>query len=53
MGRTAAEVFDFDLDLLRPIAERVGPTVEEVLSEPRADLYPRGDVHKPAAGALL
>lgn len=29
-GLTAAEVYGFDLDLLRPIAERVGPTVEEI-----------------------
>lgn len=53
MGQTAAEVFQFDTGKLKAITDRVGPTIEEVLTEPKADLYPRGDVHKPAAGALL
>jgi predicted TIM-barrel fold metal-dependent hydrolase len=30
VGGTAAEVYGFDLDLLQPIANRVGPTVAEV-----------------------
>ena len=30
VGGTAAEVYGFDLDALAPVAERVGPTVEEV-----------------------
>ena len=30
LARTAAKVYGFDLDLLAPIAERVGPTVEEL-----------------------
>ena len=30
LGRTAAKVYGFDLDLLAPIAARVGPTVEEL-----------------------
>lgn len=29
-GLTAAEVYGFDLDVLGPIAQRVGPTVEEI-----------------------
>jgi hypothetical protein len=30
LGRTAAKVYGFDLDALAPIAQRVGPTVEEL-----------------------
>lgn len=31
LGQTAAEVYGFDLDVLRPLADQIGPTVEEVL----------------------
>jgi predicted TIM-barrel fold metal-dependent hydrolase len=31
VGRNAAEVYGFDLDVLQPVAERVGPTVAEVV----------------------
>ena len=30
LAGTAAELYGFDLDKLRPIAEQVGPTVDEV-----------------------
>jgi hypothetical protein len=53
MGTTAAKVFDFDVEKLAPLVERIGPDADVVLSEPGRDLYPRGDVHKPAAGALV
>jgi hypothetical protein len=39
-SRTAAGVYDFDLDALAPIAAKVGPTVDEVkvpLDEPPLD----------------
>jgi hypothetical protein len=40
VGGNAARVYGFDLDLLDPIAAKVGPTVEEIaepLTEPPAD----------------
>jgi hypothetical protein len=40
LGVTAARVYGFDLDVLDPIAARVGPTVDEVsvpLTEPPED----------------
>jgi predicted TIM-barrel fold metal-dependent hydrolase len=40
LGETAAAVYGFDLDVLRPLAERLGPTVEEIqvpLTEKPAD----------------
>jgi hypothetical protein len=44
LSGTIAEVYDFDLEALRPIAERVGPTVEEVATPldeiPRAATSP-------------
>ena len=30
LGLTAAGVYDVDLDVLRPLAERIGPTLDEV-----------------------
>jgi hypothetical protein len=30
LGETAAKVYSFDLNLLQPIADRVGPSVDEV-----------------------
>jgi predicted TIM-barrel fold metal-dependent hydrolase len=49
LGLSAADVFGFDLDRLAPVAERVGPRPETVLSPPEKDLFPRGDVPKPFA----
>jgi len=37
LGETAADVYGFDLEQLRPIADRVGPTVGDV-AEPLATL---------------
>jgi predicted TIM-barrel fold metal-dependent hydrolase len=51
LGQTAAKVFDFDLAKLAPIAERVGPTFEEILTPPAEDLFDRGDVHKPVVAS--
>jgi predicted TIM-barrel fold metal-dependent hydrolase len=53
LGETAAQLFNFDVEKLRPLVDRIGPTSEEILREPERDLYPRGDVHKPISGALL
>jgi predicted TIM-barrel fold metal-dependent hydrolase len=33
-GETAADVYGFDLDALRPVAERVGPTVDDLVTPP-------------------
>jgi predicted TIM-barrel fold metal-dependent hydrolase len=49
LGLVAAEVYDFDLAGLTPVAERIGLKPEEVLTHPERDLYPRGDVNKPAS----
>lgn len=53
LGENAAKVFGFDLDVLAPLAERIGPTTDEILTPPSADLFPRGDVHKPLGGANI
>ena len=34
LGQTAAGVYNFDLDELRPIADRVGPTPEDLGQDP-------------------
>jgi predicted TIM-barrel fold metal-dependent hydrolase len=49
LGFNAANVFGFDLDRLLPVAERIGLRPETVLSPPERDLFPRGDVHRPAS----
>ena len=48
LGLTAVDVFGFDLDRLVPVAQRVGLRPERVLSPPEQNLFPKGDVHKPA-----
>jgi predicted TIM-barrel fold metal-dependent hydrolase len=53
LGQTAAAVFGFDVDALTPIANRVGPRPEDVLTPPLEDKFPRGDVHKPLGGANI
>jgi predicted TIM-barrel fold metal-dependent hydrolase len=53
LGETAARVFGFDPGALAGIVERVGPTPAEILTPPAADLFPRGDVNKPLAGATI
>src|SRR2546423_8220284 len=44
-GETAAGVYGFDLDALRPVAERVGPRLDDVMSErvPPPAEYPEVD----------
>ena len=49
LGETAARCYDFDLDALRPIADRIGPTPAGPRSGPRAAHRPRGGAH----GALV
>jgi hypothetical protein len=39
LGETAAKVYGFDLDALRPVADRIGPTPQDLGQDPaqRAD----------------
>lgn len=48
LGETAAAVYGFDLDFLGSIASGLGTSPESILTPPEQDLFPRGDVHKPA-----
>ena len=52
LGETIARVYGFDLEKLKPIADRIGPRPSQLLVPPETDLYPRGDVHKPFEAAL-
>jgi predicted TIM-barrel fold metal-dependent hydrolase len=40
LSRRAAEVYGFDLDALRPIADRIGPTMESITTPLPADELP-------------
>ena len=40
LGLNAAELYGFDLAALAPLAEKCGPTVEEISTKPRDDEYP-------------
>jgi predicted TIM-barrel fold metal-dependent hydrolase len=53
LGETIAKVYDFDVEKLRPIAERIGPAPERILTPPTEDKFPRGDVHKPLGGFTI
>jgi hypothetical protein len=48
LSETAAAVYDFDVAALSPVGARCGPRPAEILTAPERDLFPRGDVHKPA-----
>ena len=52
LTETAVALYNFDLAKLAPVAERCGPRPSEVLVPPDTDLFPRGDVHKPAGLAI-
>jgi predicted TIM-barrel fold metal-dependent hydrolase len=52
LGETIAQVYGFDMEKLKPIAERIGPRPSQILVPPERDLYPRGDVHKPFVGLM-
>jgi predicted TIM-barrel fold metal-dependent hydrolase len=47
LGGTAARLFGLDTAALAPIVERIGPGIDDVLTPPTEDRFPRGDVHKP------
>jgi len=53
LGENAAGVFGFDERTLRAVADRIGPTADQVLTPPTEDKFPRGDVHKPLGGANI
>lgn len=56
LAGTIAELYGFDLDALVPIAERIGPTVEEIATPPSPDELsdPEDDfVNRPFPGGSL
>jgi predicted TIM-barrel fold metal-dependent hydrolase len=53
LGETAASVFGLDAAALGALAEKVGPTAEQILTPPAEDLFPRGDVNKPLSGTTI
>ena len=47
LSGNALRRWNFDETKLRPLAERIGPSLSLLLTPPDTDLFPRGDVHKP------
>jgi predicted TIM-barrel fold metal-dependent hydrolase len=52
LGDNAIEVFHLDKTALRVVADATGVSLAAILTPPTADLFPRGDVHKPLATAF-
>ncbi|HKN90145.1 MAG TPA: amidohydrolase family protein, partial [Acidimicrobiia bacterium] len=52
LGGNAAELWGFDTEALRPVVDRIGLPLEEILTPPTGNYFPRGDVHKPLATAF-
>jgi predicted TIM-barrel fold metal-dependent hydrolase len=52
LGGNAAQLWGFDTGALRPVVERIGLTLDEILTPPTGNYFPRGDVHKPLATAF-
>jgi predicted TIM-barrel fold metal-dependent hydrolase len=51
MGANAIDVFGLDAAKLDAIAARIGPSMQQILTPPTDDHFPRGDVKKPLGGA--
>jgi predicted TIM-barrel fold metal-dependent hydrolase len=49
LADNAVSVWNLDVECLGRVADRIGPSLDEVLTPPTTDWYPRGDVKKPAA----
>jgi hypothetical protein len=49
LGGNAAKVFGFDVEALRPVADRVGPEYDSMLQPSVEEWSHRGDVYKPVA----
>jgi hypothetical protein len=47
LGGNAVALYGLDTARLASVVERIGPHLDDVLTAPTVDLYPRGDVHKP------
>jgi hypothetical protein len=52
LGTNAAEVYGFDLDALQPIADRIGPTVEEIAIPVSADELPANSLGHTVGNAI-
>jgi predicted TIM-barrel fold metal-dependent hydrolase len=52
LADNAIRVWNLDRNVLRPIADRIGPSLSDVLTPPGEPLYPRGDVNKPLSSSF-
>lgn len=51
IGQNAIRLWQLDERALAEVAERVGPTMTEILTPPTVDHFPRGDIRKPLTSA--
>jgi len=49
LGETCVRRWGFDENKLRKLADQFGPSMDDLLSPPLENLFPRGDVNKPMA----
>jgi predicted TIM-barrel fold metal-dependent hydrolase len=52
LGENARRLWQLDEAALAPIVDRIGLDLDDVLTPPDDDFYPRGDVRKPLATAF-
>ena len=52
LADNAIGVWNLDRNVLRPIADRIGPSMTDVLTPPAKPLYPRGDINKPLSSSF-
>ena len=52
LADNAIGVWNLDRAVLRPIADRIGPSMHDVLTPPAEPLYPRGDINKPLSSSF-
>jgi predicted TIM-barrel fold metal-dependent hydrolase len=53
LGTNAAEVYGFDLDALQPLADRIGPTVDEIAEPVRPEELPATSLGHTVSNAVM
>jgi predicted TIM-barrel fold metal-dependent hydrolase len=49
LGGNAIKLWGFDTNALQPIVDEIGFSMDDILTLPDQEYFPRGDVHKPLA----
>jgi predicted TIM-barrel fold metal-dependent hydrolase len=51
LGGNAVKLWGFDTNALQPVVDEIGFSMDDILTPPDQEYFPRGDVHKPLASS--